>query len=576
MAQQLERFSQQVALSLVNARHQRQIKVQTEALEAAANAVVITDREGQVQWVNQAFTKLTGYSRDEIIGKTPRMLQSGMHERAFYSNLWTTILKGETWRGEVVNRCKDGSLCIEEQIITPVATTGAEISHFIAVKQDITERRKQERKLRHLATHEPLTGLPNRHALEERLEEACREAAAGRSGALLHLDLDDFRLFNDAAGYTVGDRLLEGIANLLQNSVRRRDFVARPGGDEFAVVLDDVDLAEAQRIARRLQQIVHSFKFELGSHHFDPTVSIGAVGIDGGLEPQMLLSLADAAVQAAKEQGKKRIVFHHQLDDVRLDVGRMCRLAGMVEEALECNGFVFHFQPIVSMKTGQASCFEVLLRMPGEDGQLLFPGEFMPAASRYRLETGIDRWVITHVLQLLQEYPGLTLSLNISSPTLSDPRVLDSIEQELGKDRDLASRLFLEISENTIMADLEGLAEWMERINDLGSCFFLDDFGSGFSSLVYIRTLPLYGIKIDGSFVQNIAEDSTNRAMVEAMNMMGQTLGMEVIAEWVETREAAQVLQQIGLEYGQGFFLGRPVPGLPQDGVAVDLFGQVD
>ena len=304
----LTRFADQAALALIEAGQHERIELQTAALEAAANAVLITDREGRIEWVNPAFTELTGWQREEVIGKTPRILKSDIQAPYYYEKLWETIVAGNVWRGELHNRRKDGTVYVEEQTITPVRSADGEIRHFISIKQDVTARRQNEEQIRHLALHDPLTDLSNRHAFEESLARTVSRARRGSPSSLLLLDLDNFKIVNDALGHPAGDRVLVEVARLIVALVRPGDEVARFGGDEFAVLLEGVPLEGARITAERLRQSVDEHRFYVGDRAFDLGVSVGVVPVDGSADASSLMAVADTALYAAKEKGRNRVM----------------------------------------------------------------------------------------------------------------------------------------------------------------------------------------------------------------------------------------------------------------------------
>ncbi len=553
-------FSNQVAISLQAAAHQEQILLQTVALENAANAVVITDCSGRVKWTNPAFTLLTGYTAREVCGHTLRILKSGEQSRAFYRQLWETILAGKVWRGEMHNRRKDGSVYIEETTITPVRNPQGEMTHFIAIKQDVTERRRHEEQVRYLAMHDPLTDLPNRRALEDTLQRMVDRSRRGRRGALLIMDLDNFKLVNDTLGHPAGDQLLITLANLLRRTLRPDDFLARLGGDEFAVVLEDVSLPQARATAERLRSEVNEFCFHLGGHTFDLGISIGIAPLDGRLDLPAAQSLADSAMYAAKDQGKNRIVVYPTWSKAETKLAEASQWATRIKDALRQGRFVLHFQPVVRLATGQAEHAEVLVRMQDADGGLIQPGAFIPAAERFGLMPQVDRWVLEKSLHLLQADPDLRLFVNLSGASLGDDSLLDLIEKQIRASGVAPGRLAFEITETAAVTDLLRAQQWMGRLCELGCHFALDDFGMGFSSFSYLRALPADYVKIDGSFIRNLDTDPTNRALVQAIKAVAQALGKEVIAEWVESESVAEVLRQLGVEYAQGHRWGVASP----------------
>lgn len=553
-------LANQVAVSIQAAGHHEQIQLLTAALESAANAVVIADRGGVIKWVNPAFYRLTGYAADEVIGATPRLFSSGKHPDAFYRQMWETILSGQTWRGEVQNRRKGGSLYTEDMTITPVRDDGGSISHFIAIKQDITERMIQEQQIRHLAMHDPLTNLPNRRVLQETLERVVDRAGRGHHGALLLMDLDDFKLVNDTLGHLAGDQLLVTLAEVLKRSLRPGDMLARLGGDEFAALVEDVSLDEAQAIAERLRVAADAHRFEHDGYACDPAVSIGICPIDGSLDPAAVLRLADRALYGAKDLGKNRVVVYQAGDGGSADLAVAGQWISRIKDALRLDRLALHFQPIVRLATGEVEHYEVLVRMVDQGGEIIGPGQFLPIAERFGLMSQVDRWVVGQVLDLLEARPDLRLFVNLSGASLGDELLLSHIEERVRQSRLGSGRLTFEITETAAVTDVHRAQQWMRRLTAVGCRFALDDFGVGFSSFWYLKMLPADSVKIEGSFVSHLHTDPSSRAIVQAMTAVAHALGKEVIAEWVETAETAALLRAMGVEHGQGFFWGGPAP----------------
>lgn len=553
-----------LALSLVAVRHQDQIRIQTTALELAATAVLITDREGRIVWTNPAFTRLTGYTTAEVLGQTPRLLKSGQQSRAFYRKLWERIVAGRTWQGELANRRKDGTLYVEEQTITPVRDASGRITHFIAVKQDVTERKRREEQVRYLALHDALTDLPNRRTLQDQLERSVARAQRGHSGALLMLDLDNFKAVNDTLGNSAGDRFLRSMAGLLRRATRPGDLLARLGGDEFGILLDDVSEDQARAVAEQLRRAVEEFRFRLEGRTFALGVSVGIAPINGALGPQTILRLADSALLSAKEQGKNRWVFYEFEQQIGDGLIEASRWAPRLRDALRNGEFVLCYQPVVRLSTGGIEHFEALIRLPDDDGQLLSPGAFLPAAERFGLMPQIDRWVVGAVLQTLQAHPGRRLFVNLSGPSLADDSLLDFIAGSVRENEVAPGFLTFEVTETVAVRDLVQAQHAIKRLAELGCGFALDDFGVGFSSFSYLQELPADYVKIDGFFVREVDVDATKRAIVAAIVGVAHALGKRVIAEWVETEAVATTLRELGIEYGQGYYLGVPSPELPR------------
>ena len=553
----LQAVAAQAALSILSAYDNAQIRLQKVALESVANAIVITNTEGVVEWVNPAFTKLTGYSAAEAIGATPRLLRSGNHSRLFYTRMWETLLAGEVWHGEMYNRRRDGSVYAEEQTITPVRDEHGRITHFVAVKQDITERKAQEEKIRHLALHDSLTNLPNRRAFDAMIR---RVAHRGGPAALLVIDIDDFKFINDSSGHPVGDQLLSEIGQLLQKQLRPSDFLARVGGDEFVALLEHVDREETQTIAERLRQSVESFWFEHEDAVLHATISIGVAPVDDSADPKIFISRADAALYAAKERGKNRVVTYPfgEEDDLGRRLADATRYVTLIRTALRDGRFELSYQPVIRLGNGERVHYEALIRMRGGDDAFIQPDEFVPIAERYGLMPQIDRWVFDEVLRELGERPLVRIFANLSAMSLNDESLLRYIEERIVAAQLEPGRLAFEITESAAVADLASARNWIHRLKQLGCLFALDDFGVGFSSLGYLRALAVDYVKIDRTFIRDLDTNPTNRALVQAVNTVAHTLGKEVIAEGVETAAHAAVLLELGVEHGQGFHWGHP------------------
>jgi diguanylate cyclase (GGDEF)-like protein/PAS domain S-box-containing protein len=554
---ELGSFADQIALSILHSLGQEKIHLQRVALEATANAIMITDPSGRIEWVNPSFTTLTGWSAEKAIGATPSILRSGNHSSAFYARMWEQLASGEVWRGEIYNRRLDGTIYPEEQTITPVMGEKGEIAHYVAVKQDISARKRQEEQIRFLALHDPLTSLPNRRAFESMLARFAHESRASRSAAILVLDVDEFKLVNDSAGHPVGDELLVEITSLLQAQLRPVDFLARIGGDEFVVLLQDVSGSLPLEIAERLRLAVEQMWFEHQGTAYPVSISIGIAMFSPGEDPKAIVANADTAMYAAKERGKNRVATYPVARGE--GIRETTRWLARIRSALRDDGFVLTFQPVIQLGSGEAIHHEALIRMRGAEGKIILPEEFLPAAERYGLMPQIDRWVFDEVMRILECETEMRIFANLSARSLNDEPLLLHIEERLRQSRVAPGRISFEITETAAVADFASARNWVRRLKDLGCMIALDDFGVGFSSFGYLRALAVDYVKIDRTFVHDLDTNATNRALVQAVNTVARTLGKEVIAEGVETEAHAKVLREIGVDHAQGFHWGFPV-----------------
>ncbi len=437
---------------------------------------------------------------------------------------------------------------------------------FAAV-EDITEARALSQQLRFQAAHDALTGLVNRREFENRLERALKSAEDGRSEhAVCYLDLDQFKIINDTSGHVAGDELLRRLGRVLSQQVRRQDTLARLGGDEFGVLLEHCSMHIAERVANALRRTIEDFRFAWEKQVFGIGVSIGVVPIRGNDQTvSSILSAADAACYAAKDRGRNRIHIYHEGDvELARRHGEM-RWVTRIHAALEENRFELARQPIVSLSTfeRQSSHYELLLRMRDENGNIVPPEAFLPAAERYNLSVKLDRWVVREAFRMLtrdrKHLDNLFLcSINLSGVSLADEDFLIFVTTELASTGLPPGKICFEITETAAIANLPGAMRFIEVMRRVGCHFALDDFGSGLSSFAYLKSLPVDFLKIDGVFVKDIVEDPIDRELVRSINEIGHVMGKRTIAEFVESADILTVLAEIGVDYAQGFELGKP------------------
>ena len=429
------------------------------------------------------------------------------------------------------------------------------------------EKRQAEATIQHLAFHDSLTGLVNRTEFERRLEEviSCSQCKDDLQHALLYMDLDQFKLVNDTCGHAAGDDLLQQLSGLLHKRIRDSDTLSRVGGDEFCLLLESCSISQAKGIAENLRQLVKGFRFAWQDKVFTLGVSIGIAVIDSSSHSASeTLSNADLACYAAKDMGRNCIqVYQEQDQDMIRRRGEM-DWATRIDNALSQQSFLLYYQPIMPLKpNGVTSHCEILLRLQGEDNSIIPPGAFIPAAERYQRMTAIDRWVIEHTFTHLDKTGSpeqKMTTINLSGQSLSDAGLYDFVRAQLKQWHIHPHSICFEITETAAIARFRNALEFIDKVKSLGCRFALDDFGSGLSSFSYLKTLKVDFLKIDGAFVRNIIDDPMDMAIVEAINKIGHHAGIKTIAEYVETSEIKDCLNGLGVDYVQGYAIGKPSP----------------
>ncbi|MGJ7460411.1 EAL domain-containing protein [Halomonas sp. MA07-2] len=546
-----------------------QLRIAATAFETHLG-MLITDRDSRILKVNDTFTRITGYTEAEVVGRNPRLLSSGLHDEAFYRRLWRGVLRTDSWQGEVWNRRKNGEVFPEWLTLSAVRNAAGKTTHFVATFSDLTERKAAEKEIHQLAFFDPLTGLPNRRLMLDRLEVALKDSyRSGKFGALLFLDLDHFKQVNDTLGHHAGDQLLQEVAHRLEGVLRDTDTVARLGSDEFAVLLYDLrgDVEEvaviAERVANKLLAVMQA-PLRLGEESLSVSISIGLTlyrGHEATLDE--ILQQADMALFQAKAAGRNALAFFDPEMQVRLQA--RARLEADLRQALPNGELRLHYQPQVDER-GAVIGVEALLRWQHPVRGLVSPGEFIPLAEENRLIVPIGHWVLETACRQLAAWTedparaALSLSVNVSPRQFREPDFVKRVLEILEATGAPACLLKLEVTESLLLEARDEARRRMLELRERGVRFALDDFGTGYSSLAYLKRLPLDQLKIDQSFVRDLLEDEASEAIVASTLALAQSLQLEVVAEGVESSPQRVWLVAHGCRVLQGYLFGRPVP----------------
>ncbi|HRU65025.1 MAG TPA: EAL domain-containing protein [Spirochaetota bacterium] len=542
----------------------QELNLMKEIFEHSLEGILITDSSVNIINVNPAFTNITGYTKDEVIGKNPQLLKSGFHDKVYFTHMWRTLNTSGHWSGEIWNRHKDGRAYPLFLAISAIKNISGEVIHYVGIFHDMSDIKRQEELIRYQAYHDALTSLPNRVLLKSRIERAISHSTrSGKRFCILFADLDNFKFINDSLGHTSGDLFLRSAASRLKNISRDEDTVARVGGDEFVILLEDVpDEKPAVRVARR---IIDSFKepFDINGTKVYGGITIGiSIYPEDGEEADALLKNADIAMYRAKEKGSQRFtLFKPSLHE---SVERKFRIENELRKAIDDGGFEVFFQPKIDLKSGAIVGVEGLARWFHPQG-IISPSDFIPLAEEIGLISEIDRIVLYSALDKISSLNktlsyNLKLSLNCSAKLLHFRGLPEIISDALLK-YDFSPECFeLEITENSLMRDLNSSRAMINRLFELGISIALDDFGTGLSSLAQLKNLPISSMKIDGTFIRDIDASPGDEHIVKAIIELSRKIGIESVAEGVEKESQLQFLKNAGCDIAQGFFICKPLP----------------
>ncbi|HEX5461206.1 MAG TPA: EAL domain-containing protein [Steroidobacteraceae bacterium] len=568
-------------------------------LQSIGDAVISTDAEGRIEYINPVAESLTAWTLEEARGRPIGEVLSLVNEitREPIENPLLCVLGGGETSAPAdhsVLVTRSGHEVAIQESAAPICDRQGRVIGAVIVFHDVTKERRLKRALSYQASHDALTGLINRREFDNRLHAAVLSAQRGEGTyALLYIDLDQFKVVNDTCGHQAGDRLLRDVTGLLQSRVRASDTIARLGGDEFGVLLEGCTVEQSTRIAEGVRQAIRDYRFVWGATTLSVGASVGVVQITAETESVAnVMSAADIACYAAKDEGRNRVHLYES-DGISHPRHREMHWVARVTRAAEENRLELFFQPIRPIARAGATAFhELTVRLRDDDGRLVAPGEFIPAAERYNVMSVIDRWVVQRAIERLKEWAACgelpeavnagtrgvarsgaearqarellgsgmpLLAVNLSGTSLNEQSFIDFVLQQVG-DATLAQALCFEITETAAVTNLSNATFVMRELKARGCKFALDDFGTGLSSFMYLKTLPVDYLKIDGQFISHVSDDPVDRSMVEAICKVGRALGIETVAECVESQAVLDELERIGVDYAQGYFLAKPEP----------------
>lgn len=551
--------------SVAHHQYEKEMVLADVVFEKTIEGIIITDSNGLIQRVNRAFTSITGFQSDEVVGKNPRILQSKRHDDAFYKEMWKSLTCHGIWEGEIWNRRKNGETYLEWLSINAIKDSEDKTIHYVALFHDITEIRRSQEKLTYQANYDVLTGLPNRQMFNDRLNMAIAHAHRNELPiGVLFLDVDDFKNVNDSLGHFNGDLLLQQIALRLTECCREEDTVARLGGDEFLLIAQFIKKDEPAA-ARLAERIIDTFNtpFELGGHQVYVSASIGVTIYPGdGEDVETLVKNADVAMFRAKSSGKNH--FRMFTDTMNREVMRKIALSNDLRGALDRKEFSVYYQPKVDIPIGAVVGMEALARWNRFNKEMILPAEFIPLAEDIGLISRMGEWVLSTACHQTKEFSALfgrdlIVAVNLSVRQFRDENFIEIIKKTLQKTGLRPNLLTLEITESIVITNIKKTVATLNSLKELGVHVSIDDFGTGYSSLSYLKKMPLSELKIDKSFIDDVPVDAEASAIVKAILSIANSLNLKTVAEGVETREQLTFLCEEGCNEIQGYLFSKPL-----------------
>ena len=537
------------------------VRILTAAIEQTPGATIITNTKGEIEYVNSAYSALSGQKSKDMIGTLPDIFNPELADASTLGDIWKTLKSGNIWQDELRNKYQDKYLRWETTRISPVKSEMDKTTHYVILQEDVTQQREQREQLEYMAMHDSLTDLPNRTLFNDRLNHALLAARRdGKPLAVMLMDLNNFKEINDSMGHHTGDEILKEIATRLLEVMRGGDTVARMGGDEFLLLLPE---ASSDKQAQYINRIRSTFQnpFLVGERSFEIKASIGlAVFPEDGNDPEILLKHADVAMYAAKESTDMCKRY-----DISLDHENFARLelSHSMRAAIDKDQLVLHYQPIVNFQSALIDSVEVLVRWNHPDRGFLSPDSFIPLAEQTYHIGEITQWVIKHAFQQLalwnKQGIELGISINISAHDLLHPGLSEIIKNRISENNLDPSQITIELTESTLMLHVYKTLSNLQKLRGLGVKINIDDFGTGYSSLQYLKRFPVTGLKIDKSFVLNMTQDDNDAIIVRSTIDLAHNMGLTVVAEGIENQLAYDVLEILGCDNGQGYFLAKPM-----------------
>ena len=560
----VEGFNHMVRQIDESQRHLRQAAV---VFEGTSEGIIITDSQHRIIAVNSAFTRITGYTAEEVMGRNPSLLQSGRHDKAFFQAMWRSLKETGQWQGELWNRRKDGEIYPELLTVNVVKDKEGNTTHHVGIFSDISRIKETEYKLAHLAHHDPLTELPNRLLFHDRLEQAIlRAQREGTQAAVLFLDLDRFKNVNDSMGHAMGDLLLQRVAERLKEAMRAEDTIARLGGDEFVLIVEALKgRMDAAAVARHILDLFDQpFCLENQEVFIDASIGISLYPGDGE-DTQTLVRNADAAMYRAKAEGRNNYQFYTA--ELTAVATERLTLENQLRRALERDEFELYYQPQFSLQNGDRILegVEALIRWNQSEQGLILPTKFIPVAEETGLIVPIGEWVLRtacaqHKAWVEAGFAPIRMAVNLSARQFHSQDLAKRIAGILEETGMSPSHLELELTESTIMRDTESTIRLLHELSEMGITLSIDDFGTGYSSLAYMKHFPLDRLKIDQSFVRDITSSRPEAEMIVPIIALGHSMKLRVLAEGVEFEEQLNYLRKQGCDEIQGFLCSRPLP----------------